>query len=149
MKPGFYVGLVKTWKRHIRVHGDEQSVDVLTAVVLVFKTGDSFACGSHRRGKVHDNLVLSGAQSARGQFDVAIRHARRDGRAVDYQMLNSSLAKIEHDWRRCYQPKTHLFMTASVGSMRRKRIAQPIPHIRDLLRPLPGQITGNAFRNLG
>ncbi len=76
---GLQVGLVEAWKGHAGIHGDEQSVKVFAAVVLVFVARDGLAGGSGVAGERESEGVLTGDH---GKIQMAVLQLCRDRLAI-------------------------------------------------------------------
>ena len=91
----FQVRLIEARKGHVGIHRHKQRVDVLAAVVLVFKARDGLARRGNRRGEIDLHHVFLRLEQLCRKLDVAILDRCRSGLAVDAQAADRALAKIQ------------------------------------------------------
>ena len=94
---GFQIRLIEAGEGHVRVHGDEEGVEVFGAVVVIFETGDGFSGGRDVGGEFCFDGVFAGAERGGGQGDVAVLDLRGDGRAVEGEGGELAVAEIEEE----------------------------------------------------
>ena len=152
MNSRFQIRLIKARKRHVGVHRHKERVDVLAAVVLVFKAGDGLARRRDRRFEIDYHHVLIQLEQLGWQLDVTILYFGRRWLAVDGQIADRSLTKIQplrqHAAVVGILHKPQLFMPADRIRLGRDRVAELVADILHLLRAQPCQIARNAFRSV-
>ena len=128
-KAAFQIGLVKTGKGHLGVHGDKQSVDVLGAVVFVFKASDGSPRRRDRRGEIHVESIFTPMNGVCRQLDVAVVDLCRNRRAIDGQVGDASFAEVDQNHLGRTGTKLKVLMTGCGGSVRDKREAEIIAQV--------------------
>ncbi len=88
LEPRLQVRLIKAGKRHVRVHRNKERVDILAAIVLIFKARNGLARRRDRSFEIDHHHVLIQLEQLGGKLDVAILYFRRRRLAVDRQVAD-------------------------------------------------------------
>ena len=95
LEPRLQIRLIKAGKRHIGIHRHKQRVDVLAAIVLVFKARNGFARRRDRCFEIDHHNVFIQLEQFGWQLNVTILYFSRRRLAVDRQIADGSFAEIE------------------------------------------------------
>src|SRR6201999_3285910 len=93
----FQVRLIEAGESHARVHRDEKRIEIFAAVVVIFKAGDGLAGGSDIRGEFDIDNVTARVERGGGQHDVAVIDDRREGRVVEGERGELTVAEVEQE----------------------------------------------------
>jgi len=97
-KRAFKSGWSKHGKGLAGVHGDEQGIDVLGAVVAVEIAGDGAAGGGYAGDEVRGDAVPAGGEIAAGDDEVPVSSLRFGGGAVDGDVGDGAVPEVEDHW---------------------------------------------------
>lgn len=136
MEAAFEIGLIETGEGHVRVHRDEERIEILGVVVFVFEARDGFTGRGDRSSEIHADSVFAYVHGTWGELDVAIFDFRRDRDAVDDEICQGTLAKINKNRSGRAGTKLKVFVAGCgrrAGSEREAKMIANIGKLRGAL----------------
>lgn len=149
MEARFEIGLVEAWESHLGVHGDEERVEILGVVVLVFETRDGFTSSGDRGAEINANVVFAGPDAARRELDVAVFDFGGNGVAINGEIHNGAFAKIEENSGGRIGMKSEIFMPGCRWRMGRERKPEAVANVGKSCGALAGEFARNALGRRG
>src|SRR6185437_12995009 len=144
------IRLIEARKSHARIHGNEERVDVLLAVVFVFEARDRLARRSYRRNEIDGELVLARTQLVLRQNDVPILADNRNRAAVDREIARRALAIVDEQRRDGrFELEGEVGVSGSGRGVRNQSELQTVMQVGDQRRALVRQLTWNTGRSGG
>jgi len=144
MEAAFEIGLIETRERHVRVHGDEERIEIFGVVVFVFEARDGFTCRGDRSSEIHADSIFAYMDGARGELTMAVFDFCRDGDAVDDEICQGTLAKIKKNRSGRAGTKLKVFVAGCGRRAGREREAKMIANIGKLRGTLAREFARDA-----
>src|SRR6185312_537959 len=125
----FQIRLIEAGKGHAGIHRNEERVDVLAAIVLVFILSKSLSGWRNRRDEVEGNVVFSSSEFFFGQQNVSILALNRSFCVIYSQVARNALTIVEQKRSRRLQFERKFLVSGGCSCMSHEREGKTIANV--------------------